>query len=235
MNRIVFPLILLVAVALGGCGERLVAEGSGQFRANVEVGTYDKATQVPHIKSVDIVDGTEASGVSAAIHFDEQGKPVVTVTRNDVKAFAGQATAAEMVAKTTAELSKLGVTITPAIIDGLVKTDIPQFHRERYTRTSEDLALFEREFCMTAWDIAAKKAMAKNDRRLFDLYNERQFQLGSTDWKMAFPKNTNHCFRYGVCSHHDLCLKDNETRRLAYRKRTDYVDEAREKAQGEAL
>lgn len=117
------------------------------------------------------------------------------------------------------------VPIRGAIIDGMVKTDPPQFHRELYTRTYQDLAEFEQEFCFKAWDIASRHALVRRDRVAYNLYKEKMFDLGSSNWKVAFPKATNHCFRYGECSHRTLCVQDNETRRLDFvTKARDYVD-----------
>ena len=123
------------------------------------------------------------------------------------------------------------VMIRGAIIDGMVKTAIPQFHRELYTRTVEDLREFELEFCQKAWEIASKQAIVRKDRRAYDAYAEKLWDLGQQGgWKTTFPKNTNQCFRYGTCAYRDLCAKDTETRRLAFRQRApDYVDAAGEK------
>lgn len=122
------------------------------------------------------------------------------------------------------------VVIRGAIIDGMIKTDIPQFHREMYTRSIEDLREFELEFCMKAWEMASKHAMVRKDRAAYDLYREKMYQLGAdSGWKVIFPKNTQQCFKYGTCSHRDLCVKDNSVRRLAYKVRgADYVDDARQ-------
>lgn len=124
---------------------------------------------------------------------------------------------------------KAPVRIRGAIIDGMIKTALPQFERETFTRTIEELREFEQEWCFNVWDIAAREAMIKGEKTKHDLFREKQYALGAAaGWKIAFPKATNHCFRYGQCSHLDLCVKDNETRRVAFIKRTpDYVDGAR--------
>lgn len=104
------------------------------------------------------------------------------------------------------------VLIRGAIIDGMVKTQIPQFHRELYTRSVDQLREFELEFVEKVREIATKHARVRQGEH----------------WKLVFPKNTNQCFKYGVCAFRDLCVKDNEVRRLAYRPRTpDYVDSAK--------
>lgn len=130
--------------------------------------------------------------------------------------------------KLSQEAAKLGrppVIIRGAIIDGIVKTTIPQFHREMFTRSVEDLQEFEQEFCMKAWEIASKHAIKQGDRAKYNLYRDKMYDLGITDWKVAFPKNTQQCFRYGTCPMRDLCVKDTDTRRTGYRKRQpDYVD-----------
>lgn len=104
------------------------------------------------------------------------------------------------------------VFIRGAIIDVLVKTKVPQFIRELYTRTVDELEDFEVEFNEYADEIR------RNEDRVSD----------GTPWKTAFPKNTEHCFRYGVCAFRDLCLKDNQVRRQMYvRRKADYVDDAK--------
>lgn len=104
------------------------------------------------------------------------------------------------------------VRIRGVIIDGMVKTAVPQFHREIYTRSLDDLREFELEFVEKAREIATKHLRVANGE----------------NWKTVFPKNTQHCFRYGTCAFRDLCIRDNETRRAAYRDRDqDYVDAAR--------
>jgi hypothetical protein len=121
------------------------------------------------------------------------------------------------------------VMIRGAIIDGMVKTTIPQFHREMYTRSVQDLREFELEWCMKVWEIAAKHAILAGDKTLYNTLTEKMWALGrEAGWKVVFPKNTQQCFRYGTCSHRELCVADNEVRRLAFTKRpTDYVDDAR--------
>jgi hypothetical protein len=104
------------------------------------------------------------------------------------------------------------IRIEGAIIDLLVKTAVPQFAREQYTRTEEELAEFEREFLEYANRIREQIARVRD---------------GGEDWKTVFPKNTEHCFRYGTCPFRDLCLKDTPVRRALYNKRAaDYVDDA---------
>lgn len=101
------------------------------------------------------------------------------------------------------------VIIRGAIIDGLIKTQVPQFHRALFTRTIDELRAFELEFVEKAREIAVKHQRVKNG----------EF------WKVVFPMNTNQCFRYGTCAFRDLCVKDNEVRRLSFRRRSpDYVD-----------
>lgn len=126
------------------------------------------------------------------------------------------------------------VVIRGAIIDGLVKTQIPQFTRQLFTRTIDDLRQFEVEFCMKSWEIAAKRAMAKNDRPTFDALIEKMWDLGQqAGWKVIYPKNTSHCFRYGTCSFFGACSKDTEQERMAFRPRhLDYVDFAQMKREG---
>lgn len=126
------------------------------------------------------------------------------------------------------------VMIRGAIIDGLIKTALPQFHREMYTRSVEDLREFELEFCQKVWEIASKHAILDGNKPLYDAYCEKLWELGrSAGWKTVFPKNTQQCFRYGTCGYRELCVSDNEVRRMAFvRKADDYVDQARAAAAG---
>jgi RecB family exonuclease len=99
------------------------------------------------------------------------------------------------------------IVVKGAIIDLLVKTKTPQFARE----LREEFRDFEEEFVEYGHEI----------RRNLDR------AAAGKDWKVVFPKNTEHCFRYGVCPFRDVCVKDTPTRRQLYnRKKPDYVDEA---------
>jgi hypothetical protein len=96
------------------------------------------------------------------------------------------------------------------IVNVLVKTMVPQFHRERFIRTDEDLAEFEEEFVEIAREIKLRHKRVEEE---------------GENWKTVFYKNTNECFSYGTCYFRDLCQRDTETRRLAFIKRgVDYVD-----------
>lgn len=98
-------------------------------------------------------------------------------------------------------------------VDLLVKTKIPQFAREFYTRSVEELQEFESEF-----NEYCDELREKQDRTLPPI---------GEDWKVVFPKNTEHCFRFGTCPFRDICVKDTPVRRALYDKREpDYVDTA---------
>lgn len=103
------------------------------------------------------------------------------------------------------------VRIEGAIIDLLVKTKVSQFAREKYTRAEAELVEFENEFV----EIGAR-------------LREQHLRVDAgEDWKVVFPKSTEHCFRYGTCPMRDLCLHDTPIRRALYNpKSPDYVDEA---------
>lgn len=109
------------------------------------------------------------------------------------------------------EQGKPPLTLQGAIIDLLVKTKIPQYLREIYTRSNAELEEFEQEIVEYG-----RELRARHDR----------VDAGE-DWKIVFGKNTQHCFRYGTCPMRDVCLKDTPVRRQLYDPRTpDYVDEA---------
>jgi RecB family exonuclease len=103
------------------------------------------------------------------------------------------------------------IAVRGAIIDLLVKTAVPQFAREMFTRTVDEMEEFEYEFVEYASRI--REQLLRVD--------------AGENWKRVFPRNTEHCFRYGTCAFRDLCLLDTEVRRLAFdKKRPDYVDDA---------
>jgi hypothetical protein len=103
------------------------------------------------------------------------------------------------------------IRVEGAIIDLLVKTEVPQFAREMFTRSDAEMAEFEEEFVEYGHRLSAIRQRLKEGE----------------PWKRLFPKNTEHCFRYGTCPYRDLCLSDSEVRRAAYIQRPlDYVDEA---------
>jgi hypothetical protein len=112
------------------------------------------------------------------------------------------------------------VYIRGAIIDVLVKTQTPQFAREMYSRTVEELAEFEAE-----WIEYSNRIREQEDR-----------VAAGENWKIVFPKNTNSCFQYGTCAFRDVCLKDSATRRQLYDHREpDYVDNAQRQLHDEWL
>lgn len=102
------------------------------------------------------------------------------------------------------------IRVEGAIIDLLVKTQVPQFARETFQRSQEELDEFEAEFI-------------EYGRRI---RSQRERVDAGENWKIVFPKNTEACFKWGrACSYRDLCLKDTPVRRAMYKQRTpDYVD-----------
>jgi hypothetical protein len=96
------------------------------------------------------------------------------------------------------------------IVDALVKTKVPQFAREMFIRSDEELEECQAEFLQWAQDIATAEA------RVGNMENP----------KHVYKKNTNECFSYGTCAYRPLCLKDNEVNRCLYiPRKKDYVDD----------
>jgi hypothetical protein len=93
------------------------------------------------------------------------------------------------------------------IVDFLVKTKIPQFTREAFTRTEEELVEFEQE-------------VVEYGTRL---RNQLRRVKEGENWKIAFPRNTTACLYPFRCEYRDLCLKDTPTRRLSFDKREERV------------
>jgi len=105
------------------------------------------------------------------------------------------------------------VTVQGAIIDLLVKTQVPQFAREGFTRSEEEMREFEAEFIEYGRRIRSQLERVE----------------AGENWKLVFPRNTENCFKYGTCAFRDLCLKDSPVRRAAYNARVpDYVDTAQQ-------
>lgn len=101
------------------------------------------------------------------------------------------------------------IKVEGSIIDLLVKTKVPQFARESFTRSDEEMAEFELEFVEFGHRIVDALTRLDNGESM----------------KVVFPRNDDHCFKYGTCAFRDLCLKDTPVRRLAYdRRKPDYVD-----------
>lgn len=99
--------------------------------------------------------------------------------------------------------------VAGVIVDILVKTKTPQYHRDLKTRSPKELIEFEKEFTEIGKEIA---------------WRLQRINHGE-DPMAVFYKNTDECFRYGTCPYRELCMEDNETRRLLYKQRTpDYVD-----------
>lgn len=108
------------------------------------------------------------------------------------------------------------IRIEGAIIDLLAKTATPQFTRESYARTDEELEEFASEFVEYATRIRTA---------------HERVDAGEA-WKTVFPKDTEACFKWGrACVFRDLCLNDTRERRMAFGTRQpDYVDAARAEA-----
>lgn len=104
----------------------------------------------------------------------------------------------------------LGTRVAGVIIDGLIKTKMPQFRREEYLRTDEQLEEFEAEFVEVMKDIAVRHARV----------------AAGENWKTVFYKNTRHCNRFYQCPMFALCQRDTPMARMAYKRReADYMDD----------
>jgi len=103
------------------------------------------------------------------------------------------------------------IRIEGAIIDLLVKTQVPQYTRESFTRSTAEMEELELELVEYGSRIRSAHSRV----------------AAGEPWKQVFPRNTSHCFAYSTCSFRDLCAHDTPERRAAYTVRqTDYVDAA---------
>lgn len=105
----------------------------------------------------------------------------------------------------------LGTRVAGVIIDGLIKTKVPQFRRESFLRSDEELAEFEQEFVEMCREIAWRYQRVRN----------------GADWKVVFYKNTGACFHWGrACAFRNLCIRDTPVNRMMYEPRdADYMDD----------
>lgn len=104
--------------------------------------------------------------------------------------------------------------VAGVIVDILVKTKVPQYHRDYKTRSEKELLEFEAEFAEIGKEI---------------LWRKQRVAAGE-DPMTVFYKNTDECFRYGTCPYRELCMLDNPTRRALFKQRSvDYVDEPQTK------
>lgn len=115
----------------------------------------------------------------------------------------------------------LGVRVAGIIIDGLIKTKTPQFRRERFIRTDEQLKEFEDEFVEIGREIAWRHHRVANGE----------------NWKTVFYKNTRHCFHWGrACDYLQLCQRDTPVMRMMYKQRdADYMDDPKNQLPAEPI
>lgn len=136
-----------------------------------------------------------------------------TMAKNDDREFAKYAMDIQVTAYVYGVSKVLGTRVAGVIIDGIVKTKVPQFRREHYDRSDSDLAEFEAEFVEMCQEIAWRMQRVRNGE----------------PWKVVFYKNTGACFHWGrECSMLPLCRRDTEIIRMMYVKReADYMDDPR--------
>jgi len=134
-----------------------------------------------------------------------------TMGKNDDREFAKYAMDVQVTAYVYGVSKVLGTRVAGVIIDGLIKTKVPQFRRESFLRSDSELAEFEAEFVEMCQEIAWRMKRVQNGE----------------DWKTVFYKNTSSCYHWGrACSMLPLCQRDTPVMRMMYNKRTpDYMDD----------
>lgn len=133
-----------------------------------------------------------------------------TMGKNDDREFEKYEMDFQISAYTYGVSKVLGTRVAGVIIDGLIKTKVPQFRREIYLRSDEELAEWEEEFVEITTEIAARL----------------QRVAAGENWKTVFYKNPKHCFRYSRCPMRVLCLRDTPVMRLQFKRRAaDYMDD----------
>jgi hypothetical protein len=132
-----------------------------------------------------------------------------TMAKNDDRTFSKFELDIQPTAYVYGATKVLRQRVAGIVIDGLIKTKMPQFRREHYLRTDAELLEFEAEFVEIMQEIA---------------WRHQRVEQGEP-WKTVFFKNTDHCFRYYRCPFQPLCAHDSPMNRMAYRSRTpDYMD-----------
>lgn len=134
-----------------------------------------------------------------------------TMGKNDDREFIKYEMDIQVTAYIYGVSKMLGTRVAGVIIDGLIKTRVPNFRRESFLRSDEELLEFEREFVEMCQEIA---------------WRHERVRRGE-DWKTVFYKNTSSCFHWGrACSMRTLCVRDTPVNRMLYVKRTpDYMDD----------
>ena len=99
------------------------------------------------------------------------------------------------------------------IVDMLVKTKVPQFHRDIFPRTDAELTEFQYDWL--GWcEVILRQAV-----------RGEQFISEGLPRRYAYPKNTKWCFYFGTCPYYNLCLKDTQAGRdLFVHRKMDYVE-----------
>lgn len=134
-----------------------------------------------------------------------------TMGKNDDREFLKYEMDVQVTAYVYGVSKVLGTRVAGVIIDGLIKTKIPQFRRESFLRSDAELAEFELEFVEMCQEIAWRMKRVRNGE----------------NWKTVFYKNTGSCFHWGrACSMRPLCIRDTPVMRMSYNTRTpDYMDD----------
>lgn len=133
-----------------------------------------------------------------------------TMGKNDDRDFQKYENSLQMIAYVYAASKLLGQRVVGVIIDGLIKTKTPQFRRESFMYSDEQLEEFEQYFPEICKEIAWRHQRVQNGE----------------DWKIVFWPNTKQCRQYGNCSFLELCMSDSLGMRGLYKQRDpDYMDD----------
>lgn len=144
-----------------------------------------------------------------------------TMARLDMRDIQKYASDFQMTAYVYAASKLIGKRVRGVIVDALVKTKIPQFHREAFFRSDDQLAEWEFEF--TEW---CRRIL---DQRVMKIEREAANPNVTSPGKFIFLKNDSECFKYRSCPYYNLdFIGDTPTQRQAFiRREPDYVDDER--------
>jgi hypothetical protein len=133
-----------------------------------------------------------------------------TMRKNDDREFAKYEMDIQPTAYIYGVSKVLGIRVAGIIIDGIIKTKVPQFRRESFLRSDAELKEFEEEFVEMCQEIGWRMKRVQNGE----------------NWKTVFYKNTGSCFHWGkACAMLKLCSRDTPVMRMYYEKREpDYMD-----------
>ena len=125
MNQYVAPIVLVVALLLVGCADSIEKAGIGKLKVDCQVFTKIVAT-VP-TTCIEYESGREIGNAKAEMYLIEDGKQVKVMSFEikGIKAFEGQAAAAEAIKDMTDKVSGSVERVLPDIVSKIIRGPLP--------------------------------------------------------------------------------------------------------------